>query len=248
MKIIKDIHIKFPILFVSVIALIIFSILAYADVLETIYSKHPTAIVGAIALIVATIGILKQRQTSKEKNSLDFEASYKNNKDIREAWDTLRTILQQPPNYLLEIAKDRDNKHRKSIILILNEWERAANAIYHGLYDEEFLYKAYGSTVITLFTNTLPFISYFQQKNPRTFISFTKLAVRWQLKRSNENDFNVLKKLKVSLRDLHSASVNLNLSLQKSAIEKKPHYLLSRRYSDLKARKAEFKKLFRKVK
>jgi hypothetical protein len=89
---------------------------------------------------------------------------------------------------------------------------------------------------------------HFQLKNPRTFISFTKLAVRWQLKRADENDFKVLNNLRVSLRDLHSASINLNLSLQKSSNENKPHYLLPRRHSYLKARKLEFKKLFRKVK
>ena len=244
----QGIHTKYPTVIVGLIALVIYSILTYAGILEQIYTQHPTAIVGAVALIVASIGILKQRQTSKEKNSLDFEASYKNNADIREAWYTLRIALEQPDGYLLKVAKDKNNKYRKPIILILNEWERAANAIYHELYDEEFLYRAYGSIVIKLFIDTLPFIAHFQLNNPRVFISFTKLAVRWQLKRSDENDFRVLNNLTVSLRDLHSASINLNLSLQESSSKNKPHYLLSRRHSDLKARKLEFKKLFRKVK
>ena len=34
---------------------------------ENIYTNHPTAIAGFTALIVAIIGIIKQRQTSKEK-------------------------------------------------------------------------------------------------------------------------------------------------------------------------------------
>ena len=244
----KGIHTKHPTVIVGLISFVIFSILAYAGILEKIYTNHPTAIVGAIALIVASIGILKQRQTSKEKNSLDFEANYKNNEDIREAWYILGVALEQPDGYLLKVAKDKNNKYRKSIILILNEWERAANAIYHELYDEEFLYRAYGSIVIKLFIDTLPFIAHFQLKNPRIFISFTKLAVRWQLKRSDENDFRVLNSLKLSLRDLHSASINLNLSLQESSNKKKTHYLLSRRHSYLKAQKIEFKRLFRKIK
>lgn len=244
----QGIHTKHPTVIVGIISLVIFLILASAGVLEKIYTEHPTAIVGSLALFVASIGILKQRQTSKEKNSLDFEASYKNNKDIRDAWDILRTALKQPEGELLKAAKNKDNEYRKSIILILNEWERAANAIYHGLYDEEFLYRAYGSIVIKLFIDTLPFIAHFQLKNPRVFISFTKLAVRWQLKRSDENDFEVLNNLKNSLKDLHLASIDLNISSQKSSKESKPHSLLSWRHSLLKAKKREFKKLFRKVK
>lgn len=63
----QGIHTKHPTVIVGIISLVIFLILASAGVLEKIYTEHPTAIVGSLALFVASIGILKQRQTSKEK-------------------------------------------------------------------------------------------------------------------------------------------------------------------------------------
>jgi len=163
---------------------------------ENIYTNHPTVISTSLAAIVAffvaVTGITKQRQTSQEKNSLDFEANYKDNKDIRDAWILLRVAVAKDSTYLAKLFKERDKDNkadeetRSSIILILNEWERAANAIEHGLFNDKFLYQAYGTIVIQLFQDLSPFIKSCQEVNPRIFIKFTRLSIRWQIERGRE--------------------------------------------------------------
>ena len=216
---------------------------------ENILRNHPTVIsttlAAIVAFFVAVIGIKKQRQTSKEKNSLDFEASYKNNKDIRDAWTTIWIVKELEPDHLIRLVWDRKAPYRKDIVLILNEWERASNAIFHDLYDENLLYKAYGTTVIKLFQGVAPFIQECQRTNPRVFVSFTKLAVRWQIRRAIEDEHDISEQLSLSLKELHTASVNFSLKLNNAYATHKSD---KTHIANLQARKSDFQRAFKRIK
>ncbi len=94
-------------------------------------------------------------------------------------------------------------KVRKDAMLLLNEWERVANGIIHKVYDENLLYSAHGGTVILLFNRTRRYIENRQEKNPRVYILFTKLALDWKLRRAYEDRKGSKRNLKITLQEVY---------------------------------------------
>lgn len=217
-----------------------------AFILPRILIEHPTAIVGAFAIVVAVLGIFSQRKTSKEKNSLEFQADYLENKDIQEAWLKLREVKEnKDPDKFEKLAKQKGTEERKAVLLVLNEWERAANAIHHGLYDANFLYQAHGTTVITLYKDLLPFIKVFQKNNARYFIGFTKLAVRWQHKRALEKKKGI--ELTNSVNQLNTTFLNFNTFLENHPGSCPKQYNFNYQLKDFVAQRKNFRRQHRKL-
>lgn len=172
---------------------------ALADCIPPLLASNPTLIPISVGVIIALLGIYKQRQSSREKNSIDFEAGYKRSKDIQEAWITLMKAVRKASSE--EIAGWAepgvfDTEEASAFRLIMNEWERAANGVFRKVYDNDFLYKTYGSTVIDLSLYLHPYIKRKQQQNPRIYLQFTRLSVAWKIQRSKEDRIKVDKKLK----------------------------------------------------
>lgn len=214
--------------------------------LFTTLIEHPTAIVGLFALLIAALGIIAQRRTSKEKNSLEFQANYLENQRIQDAWIELRKFkAKADSNKYPKLATEKGTNERKAAILLLNEWERAANAIHHGLFDSNFLYQAHSSTVISLYKDLLPFIEIIQTSNPRYFVGFTKLAVRWQHKRALEARRGI--ELKDSLMDLNRTFFNFNQYLEKHPTSCPKSYNFNHQLKEFENSRKNFKKKHRKL-
>lgn len=208
--------------------------------------NHPTAIVGLFALLIAALGIIAQRRTSKEKNSLEFQAAYLENQKIQKAWIELRKFKKKKnTDKFTELAEKKGTKERKAAILLLNEWERAANAIHHGLFDSNFLYQAHSSTVISLYKDLLPFIEIIQESNPRYFVGFTKLAVRWQHKRALEMRKGI--ELKDSLKQLNRTFFNFTLYLEKHPTSCPKSYNFNHQLKEFENSRNNFKKKHRQL-
>lgn len=163
-------------------------------ILENLWHNNPTffstIIAAMVAAAIAIISIRKQRQTSKEKNSLDFESSYKRSDKVEEAWQVLLNILKVRKTIPLEMwGRDevRQTKEARALMTVFNEWERCANAIKNGLYDELFLYKVFGSTVIFLAKEFEPYLTARRSVNIKFYGNFCWLAEKWMIKRSWEN-------------------------------------------------------------
>lgn len=154
------------------------------------FVTNPTIVPISIGALIAIFGIAKQRQSSREKNSIDFESSYKQSKDIEEAWMVLKIVVQNRLDTPIDHwagGKAYGSEEAIAIRRIINEWERAANGINHKIYDDDFLYKTYGTTVIELYTFLRPYITATQNYNPRVFAQFTRLAIRWIIRRTKED-------------------------------------------------------------
>lgn len=180
----------------------------------------PQVIAALIASAVAIWGIRSQRQLSRQKNALDFEAAYKRNKEINEA-NTLvirfigrirkmdphnqrnaetfracivKSLIDPIPDSASDIEKESIQKTRDAVTTVLNEWERAANAVFSNLYDENYLYRAHAISIIQLYYFLEPFIQERQSVVPRYYINFTRLAKRWTARRCMEDDNQQLTK------------------------------------------------------
>lgn len=208
--------------------------------------EHPTAVVGIFAITVAILGIIAQRKTSKEKNSLEFQAAYLENQKIQNAWIQLRGFKEKKNwNKYEKLVRKKGTKERKAVLLLLNEWERAANAIHHGLYDANFLYQAHGTTVINLYKDLLPFIKMLQETNARTFVGFTKLAVRWQHKRALEKKKGL--ELKDSVNQLNKQFLNFSVFLEGHPDSCPKQYNFNYQLKEFETVRSRFKKQHRKL-
>lgn len=170
------------------------------SILINLWHKNPTfystLVAAVIAAMIAVISIRKQRQTSREKNSLDFESAYKRSEKVEEAWQILLDIIKVKNVVPLEMwGRDevRQTKEARALMTVFNEWERCANAIKHGLFDEKFLYDVFGSTVLFLSKEFSPYLNARRKKNIKFYCNFCMLAEVWTLRKECENGINAPK-------------------------------------------------------
>ncbi|WP_350603146.1 DUF4760 domain-containing protein [Pseudoalteromonas sp. SMN1298-MNA-CIBAN-0114] len=147
---------------------------------------NPVLVSGFLASCVAVWGISTQRSISREKNSIDFESKLNSNRKYIDDLSKIAEIMNKGPAELERIASDKSEGFNE-IINILNEWERCANALRRNVYDDEYVYKVFGSGVMTLYTRLQPFIIIRQEVNPRFFIQFTIMASSWMIRRHDED-------------------------------------------------------------
>ncbi|HBR0006127.1 TPA: DUF4760 domain-containing protein [Klebsiella aerogenes] len=154
------------------------------------FSDSPTFYPAAFGVIVAVVSIGTQRKTSREKNSLDFEISYKRSDNVNEAFAKLRPIVQRKFETPLSHWGKLENAgtdEAKALRTIFNEWERCANAVRNKIYDNDYLYKVYGSTVLNLDETFGEYIAECQSWNDRVYRNFKWLALCWKVKRCKED-------------------------------------------------------------
>lgn len=164
-------------------------ILAAIDV----WKDAPTFYAGLLGAAIAVTGILAQRKTSREKNSLDFEAAYKRNDKILDAWDVVLNIYKQRAEVPVAIYGTKEKVgtiEAKALQTIFNEWERCANAVNHKIYDDKYLYRVFGSTLIFLDTNFEPYMEECRKTNPRFYRNMKWLALTWRVRRAHEDHEN----------------------------------------------------------
>lgn len=158
-----------------------------------VWRDSPTFYAALLGTIIAILGILAQRKTSREKNSLDFEAAYKRNEKITDAWDVvLRVYKDRDITPVAHYgAKDQsDTPESKALKTIFNEWERCANAVNHKIYDDKYLYRVFGSALIFLDTNFETYMEECRKINPRFYRNMKWLALTWRVRRAHEDHEN----------------------------------------------------------
>lgn len=89
----------------------------------------------------------------------------------------------------------------KALKIIFNEWERCANAVNNDLYDEQYLYKVYGSTLIFLDVHFEPYMEECRKRNPRFYRNMKCLALKWRVRRAYEDSENETKEYKKLLKE-----------------------------------------------
>ncbi|HBT9658446.1 TPA: DUF4760 domain-containing protein [Klebsiella pneumoniae] len=158
--------------------------------LVDLWDKNPTFYPGMIGAYIAVTSIRTQRRTSREKNSLDFEAAYKRNKEVVDAWAEVIRIHKDRGTVPIEEWGKGENSQTdgaKALKTIFNEWERCANAVNNGLYDDKYLYKVYGSTLIFLDVHFEPYMAECRKTNPRFYRNMKCLALKWRVRRAYED-------------------------------------------------------------
>jgi len=187
--------------------------------------NHPTfystILTGLLAALFTIRTLAKQRELSREKNSLDFQATYKHNPEINKCWNQIRSVAGNEAE-LRRLGSDAGSNEEiaKALSTICNEWERCANAIKHKVYDEDFLYNCHGSTVYFIYRDFHPFITERRKKNPKFFNNFVWLAEKWCKRRSEELR---RKAPELEYESVEREHLNIKLSLDKIERSMKRH-------------------------
>lgn len=189
-------------------------LLFFRGVLAHLYDKSPAFYPAAFGAVIAYVSLKNQRKTSREKNSLDFEAAYKRNAEVVEAWSVLLKVHKNRLNFPIENYGKQENSQSdeaKALKMIFNEWERCANAVRHNLYDERYLYNVYGSTLIFLDVHFEPYMAECRKTNSRFYKNMKNLSLKWRVRRSYEDkdgeSRDYLKKLKVAQKAINDLPV-----------------------------------------
>ncbi len=185
----------------------------------SLYASGAVLLSAVLGVSAALAGMFYQRQTAKEKNTLDFQQKLKDDKDYLKHTVVLSQIIHslERNKILLELSKPENSNDPRgvSVRYVLNTWEQAANAIKHKLYDEAFLYSSHKSSVIDLSLYLRTFIRERQKKNVSLYSDFSLLALKWTIKRDSFESQQTKRELKRIFKQLDKVKSGKISALQK---------------------------------
>ena len=161
---------------------------AYIVIDEKFYASIAIFTSAVIALSVALLGIHFQRKTAQESNSLDFQISLANNDKYLESLAVIVLAINNREKVPVEnFAREEfsTSKEAEAIRYVLNTWERAANAILHGIYDEKYLYRTYKSMLLYFGVNLRVYIREKQKEGNSFFSSLNWLIIKCSIRRDS---------------------------------------------------------------
>lgn len=103
---------------------------------------------------------------------------------------------------------DSENDYGKSIMFVLNNWEKCAHAIKEELLDEEYLYNVFHIVALRAYNSLEGYIDQRRKLpgNSDAYLNFRWLAERWKLKQLIESEIKNSKKIEnlvIKSSDLH---------------------------------------------
>lgn len=154
------------------------------------FLNHPNFFAVILGVVVAIIGIAKQRQTARDKNTLDFESALEDKSDYTAAWIIVTRIVDNRLSVPVQRWASKsyfNTAEAQALRHILNRWERASNGIERKVYNDEALYEIYGSHIISIYVYLMPYINEIRVlRLPKAYEKFERLAINWQVRRAKE--------------------------------------------------------------
>lgn len=154
----------------------------------TFISQNPTVPIVGMGALIALVSLRSQQHLTRAKHTLDFDKEFKDKykktliaaRDVlvAKSWSELRRLGTHG-----RMSKD-DQDEFTVLVEALNIWEGIAIGLKKSVYGEEQLFEAYGSTVVWLYKNTLPFVNARRAENSRLFANFVSLGLRWSVRLS----------------------------------------------------------------
>ncbi|WP_411993443.1 DUF4760 domain-containing protein [Agarivorans sp. DSG3-1] len=178
---------------------------------SSFYSAGAIITSATIALTAAMIGVKYQRQTARESNTLSFQDSLASDSKYSDSLNLVKKAIRERGKLKIEHYADDTYKaygHKQSdevsaaIRYVLNKWERAALAMQHRIFDEEFLYKAHKSMILDLGIYFRMYISKLQQSNASYYCNFNWLVLKWSIRRDSYQENETKKKLIIVWKEL----------------------------------------------
>ena len=170
-----------------------------------------------LAISGALITIYFQRRTAREKNTLDFQNELHENEGYHQNVLLInKLIANHKDDYIngrtdtMDVIKTLASpelvRTEEAVALrdVLNKWEQAANAIRHGLLDENYLYSSHKSSVLYMGVMFRSFIKERQKSNESLYLNFTWLVLKWTIKRDSFESQETRKQIRAVFKQLNN--------------------------------------------
>jgi hypothetical protein len=170
------------------------------------YSAGAILLSAILALSGALINLIFQRRTARDANSLSFQHSLLNDSNyLTNVALSVKAFKNKHNVPLKELAQSHfsDSEEAKAIRYVLNTWERSANAMRHGIYDEKYLYEAHKSMVLHFGVILREFVNEKQKEQISFFENFSWLVLKWTIRRDSFEAKATKVQLKRVFRDLN---------------------------------------------
>lgn len=193
------------VLFYASVALTLLSV--PPEILLPFLKKNPTLVLLCLSAVIAFISYKNQRHLTCAKNTIDFQTAFHNSKELNKATTVFADrICHMTSDEVRQLAhvKDRDDKVNKSARELLNSWERVAVAVKNDVYDEEMLFNTYASFLLTIWQTLGPYIAEKQKVNPKWYVEFQWLALRWRIRKDAALTKRQIRELKQAVKGLEN--------------------------------------------
>jgi len=166
------------------------------------YSSASIVFSAVLAVSAAAVTVFYTRKIAREKNTLDFQQSFQNDRayarNMKIVHELSSKYSYKASAYLKRLAQEKhaSTREAESIRYVLNTWEKVANAIRHGLFDEDYLYLSHKSTVLRLGVELRSFVRERQLQNISLYTNFNWLVLRWAIRRDSFQEQATKKELK----------------------------------------------------
>ncbi len=169
------------------------------------YSSGAILLSAVLALSGALLNLVYQRRTARDSNSLSFQHSLLNDQHYLKYLSCSVSAFENRHNFPLKMFATREyskTPEAQAIRYVLNTWERAANAMRHGIYDEKYLYEAHKSMVLHFGVILREYVNEKQKEQISFFENFSWLVLKWSIRRDSFEEKITKKKLKKIFKEL----------------------------------------------
>ena len=148
-------------------------------------------------LAVAITSVWTSKIIARRKQTADLLFASRIDQQLSDGLDVIRQLHNDPngniraafpekkamPSDTAEAEKYQEQK-KKSVLInyVLNHWERISIGIDEGIYDERMLRYASNTSLINLYTQSLPYIEAVRERSrvPTYYVDIERLALRWK--------------------------------------------------------------------
>lgn len=147
------------------------------------FERNPTIPLVLVGTLVAYFSLRSQQHLTRAKHTLDFDKSFKENQK-KDDWGRAIGLLREKSwSELQAIGKlPIPDEDFKALGTALNVWEGVAIGIRNKVYNEKMLSDAFGTSVVWLYNQALPYLIERRNSNPRLYENFRWLGLRWAAK------------------------------------------------------------------
>lgn len=168
-----------------------------SPLLTTLGSEILRNVLLILGLATAIASVWTSKVIAKRKQTADLMFGSRTDDQLREGYAVIRQLHDDPNGNIRAILSDKKAvpddpveaaKHAKQrensvkVSYVLNYWERISIGIDEGIYDERMLRYASNTSLINLYTQSLPFIEAVRERSrvPTYFVDIERLALRWK--------------------------------------------------------------------
>lgn len=138
-----------------------------------------------VGIVLAYTTYRAAKTTARQRNTLDKIAGYREPLIEGKIHRAIALIRQGAfaGDALLSSLQPID---QRAVVFVLNEWDELALYVRYGVLDEQLLFDNYSSLALEIWTHLRSVVQAKRKTDPRSWLAFDWLAVRWMIRATSK--------------------------------------------------------------